>query len=91
MSGSRIIKAEAVISAKDATGANIPLSCQEQNNRLVPAKAAMGHFRTHALQQLATNVRCIHVPIEERPQHRSLTTCSLQIRGSMSFLMYRLE
>jgi hypothetical protein len=49
------------------------------------------HFRTHALQQLATNVRCIHVPIEERPQHRSLTTCSLQIRGSMSFLMYRLD
>ena len=53
--------------------------------------AASGHFRTHALQQLATNVRCIHVPIEERPQHRSLTTCSLHIRGSMSFLMYRLD
>ena len=50
-----------------------------------------GHFRTHALQQSATNVRCIHVPIEERPQHRSLTTCSLHIRGSMSFLMYRFD
>jgi hypothetical protein len=54
-------------------------------------KSASCHFRDSCAAAISNNLSSIYVPVDERPQPRSMTTCSLHILGSMGFLMYRLD